>query len=381
MPTNQKKIALIHDTIFPFSKGGAQRRFYEIGRRLSQKGYDVHLYGMKSWQGDDVIKFEGMTMHGICKDYPIYTKSGRRSIYQAIMFGLATFSLWHEEFDVMDCCGFPYFSLFPARLITWLQRKPMYSTWHEVWGYEYWKKYLGTLGIFGFVVEHLAAVLPDTIISVSDSTTIALKDKLGQKNNVVTIPNGIDFERICKIKPAKETSDVIFAGRLLPYKNVNVLIEATGIIAKENPRISLTVIGEGPERKKLEHLSQKLGIEKNVRFLGFIENEDDLFSNIMASKVLVLPSEREGFGIIVLEANACGLPVITIDHPQNAAKDLIIDEKNGVVVPLDKITLAGAITDQLKDNKDSFHYKSFVSSYDWDKIVKKHEEVYFSKEQ
>jgi glycosyltransferase involved in cell wall biosynthesis len=368
MLERKKKIALVHDTIFPFTKGGAQKRFYEIGRKLSQDGYDVHLYGMKSWPGADIIQYEGMTIHKLSKNYPLYTKSGRRSIYQAIMFGLASFRLWREPFDIMDCCGFPYFSIFPARLITWARRKPLYSTWHEVWGYDYWIKYLGAFGIIGFAIERLAAILPDTIISVSDSTTRALESKLGQKNNIVTVPNGINLESIASLSPSNQNSDVIFAGRLTAYKNVDVLIRSIGIIAKTTPEISLLVIGEGPEKEKLIKLTKELSLGENIRFMGFVEKEEDLHKYMMASKVFVLPSEREGFGIVVLEANACGLPVITIDHPHNAAKDLIEEGINGNVIKRDEYILAETIT-RILQTRETLNPKQDIYKYDWRNIT------------
>jgi glycosyltransferase involved in cell wall biosynthesis len=378
MVFHPKKIALIYDPIFPFIKGGAEKRFYEIGKRLSREGHEVHLYGMKSWNGADIIKYEGMTLHGICKNYPLYTKSGRRSIYQAIMFGIASFRLWREPFDVVDCCGFPYFSIFPLRIITWLRRKRLYSTWHEVWGMEYWKKYLGFAGIFGYLIERVAVILPDMIISVSDGTAEAIAQKLGRKKNVVTIPNGINVNRIKNIEPAAETSDVIYVGRLLAHKNVDVLVQAMHLLTKEKPEISLAIVGDGPEQKNLEKLIEQLNIQKNVKFMGRIEKDDDVHAHMHASRVLALPSTREGFGIVVLEANACGLPVITIDHKQNAARDLVVDGVNGAICQLNESLLAKKISLELKERKDATFYQSFVSSYDWGVILPIIDKKYFS---
>lgn len=369
MAVHPKKIALVYDPIFPFIKGGAEKRFFEIGKRLSQEGHNVHLYGMKSWDGADVIEREGMTLHGICRNYPLYTKSGRRSIYQAVMFGMASFRLWREPFDVIDCCGFPYFSLFPLRIITWIRRKKLYSTWHEVWGMDYWKQYLGSLGIFGYFVERLAVLLPNKIISVSSGTSEAIARKLGRKNNIVTIPNGLDVERIKNIKPASVSSDVIFVGRLLPYKNVDVLVRAMKFLSKDHPDLSLAVIGEGPERKNLEKLVEELHIQENVRFVGRVEKDDDVYAHMHASKVLVLPSTREGFGIVVLEANACGLPVVTIDHKNNAAKELIVNNENGALCSLDENELAETIEQAMNLRKECEHYVDYAEKYDWSNII------------
>lgn len=378
MNTRPQKIALVYDAIFPFYKGGAEKRFYEIGRRFAKNGYDVHLYGMKSWKGADTIKHEGMTIHGICKNYPLYTKSGRRSISQAVLFGIASLSLWREPFDVIDCCGFPYFSLFPMRLIAWLRRKKLYSTWHEAWGLDYWKQYLGIMGIMGYLIERVSVLLPDTMISVSENTANAISLKLNRKHAVITIPNGLDIKRINSLQAASEKSDVIFVGRLLSHKNVDILIRAVHILAKDYPEISLTIIGDGPERKTLEELAIKLNLSKNVRFLGFIENEDETYGYMLSSKILVLPSTREGFGIVILEANACGLPVITIDHPQNAARDLVSEGANGMICRLDESTLAKTIEHLLQFRKERSFYMSCINLYDWDAVMLNLEKAYFS---
>ena len=83
------------------------------------------------------------------------------------------------------------------------------------------------------------------------------------------------------------------------------------------------------KKKRLGVLAQKLNLEKNIKFLGLLEDHDDVYAIIKSSKVFVLPSAREGFGIVVIEANACGIPVITVDHKDNAARDLIEEGKNG----------------------------------------------------
>lgn len=374
MERKKQKIAFVYDAIFPYVKGGAQKRFYEIGRRLAKEGYEVHLYGMKAWKGPDVIEQEGMKLHGIMKEEPLYTPSGRRSIGEALRFGIACIKLIREPFDRVDCCGFPYFSLFPLRIITWMRRKPLYCSWHEVWGKDYWKDYLGKAGILGYMTEKLSAKLPDVIISVSENTTRGLNKELGRKKRIITLPNGIDLKKIEKCHPAEEESDLLFVGRLLAYKKVDILLEAAAIVSKNYPNISIVIIGEGPEKNKLEALAKSLQLEKNVRFFGFTE-EENIFSRMKSSKVLVLPSNREGFGIVALEANACNLPVLTVDHPQNAAQDLIIESANGLVTGTDPRSIAKGII-ELLEKRSSFSPKNGIEKYDWDRITEKIKEIF-----
>ena len=93
-----------------------------------------------------------------------------------------------------------------------------------------------------------------------------------------------------------------------------------------------------------------------------------------SSTLFVLPSSREGFGIVVLEANACGLPVVTVNHKDNASKDLITKGQNGFVCRLNDKDIAENIIKSL--NKKDWKTKEYVKDYDWNNIVKQFEEVY-----
>jgi len=373
------KIALVYDVIYPYIKGGGEKRFYEIGRKLAKKGHQVHLYGMKFWEGANVIKQNKMYLHGICKAKKLYTKEGKRSILQAIYFGFHSMKLIKEDFDVIDCCGFPYFSLFACKLTSIVKKKPLYATWYEVWGKNYWYEYIGWKGYLGYIIEKLAVLMPDKIISISKHTTHKLKNELNSKKPIYTVLNGIEYDLIRKIKPAKEKSDVIFVGRLMSHKNVDILIRSVKLIKEKNPEIKSLIIGDGPEKKRLEVLAQKLNLEKNIKFLGFLENHDDFYALIKSSKVFVLPSKREGFGIVVIEANACGIPVITINHKDNAARDLIEEGKNGFVCQLNEEEIAKRITRILIKYSGLKMKKACIDlaeKYDWDKIVDEIEGVY-----
>jgi glycosyltransferase involved in cell wall biosynthesis len=284
-----------------------------------------------------------------------------------------------EDFDVIDCCGFSYFSLFSCKLISLIKRKKLFSTWHEVWGKNYWYKYIGWKGYLGYIIEKLAVLMPDKIISVSKHTTHKLKSELNSKKPIYTVPNGIEFDLITKINPAKEKSDVIFAGRLISHKNIDILIKSIKLIKEKNPEIKSLIIGDGPEKKNLEALTQKLNLEKNIKFLGFLENNDDVYALMKSSKVFVLPSTREGFGIVVIEANVCGVPVITINHSDNAARDLIEEGKNGFICQLNEEEIAKRIKRILINSSSRGMEETCIElakKYDWDKIVDEIEGVY-----
>jgi len=405
------KISFLYDAIYPWHIGGKEKRLYDLTKNLKERGHEVHIYSMKWWKGNKIIKQDNITYHSLCKYHPLYLKKGRRSIKQGIMFGLASLRLLKEDFDVLDSDHMVYFHLFPAKLACILRNKPLIITWNEVWGKEYWKSYMGKKGIIGYWIEKLASKLPNKIISVSKHTTNKLIHDLGvQKEKITTIPNGIDFSFFQKIKksPKKsDHSDIVFAGRLLKHKNVDLLIRAIKIlkekdkskdekgnkISKNNNKnkntnkdikaiktIKAIIIGDGPELVNLKALTNSLDLQDNIKFTGFIKSESAMYSIMKSSKVFVLPSEREGFGIVAIEANALGLPVITLDSKDNASQFLIKQGKNGFITNKDPVSLAQTINLALKQVKQSSkmsnHCKDEARQYDWSSLIPKFEEVY-----
>jgi L-malate glycosyltransferase len=166
---------------------------------------------------------------------------------------------------------------------------------------------------------------------------------------------------------------------LTSHKNVDVLIKSIKLIKEKNPEIKSLIIGDGAEKKRLEELTRKLNLEKNIKFLGFLENNDDVYALMKSSKVFVLPSTREGFGIVVIEANACGIPVITVNHKDNAARDLIEEGKNGFVCQLDEEEISKSIIRILKNSLGRKMKKvcmDLAKKYDWDKIANRIKKVY-----
>lgn len=358
------RLAFVLDTILPWHKGGRENRMDAISRRLATRGLGVHIYTMKWWdEPQKTIVRDGVTFHAICNLYPLY-KNGRRAILPALIFGLATFKLLFERFDVIDVDHMPFYPLFSARIVCWLRGKKLNATWHEVWGKSYWLEYMkGPLGFFGFITEWLAFRLPDTIISNSEYTTERLR-AAGVRAEIVTIPLGVDVEVIQSVTPSAHKSDVIFVGRLLSHKNVPLLLDAIVLVKKARPSVFLTIIGDGPERGNIKALISEKGLQDNVDLRGGTDSDVEKYARLRSSGVFVLPSEREGFGTVVIEANAAGVPVITVNCPNNAAKDLIEKGVNGVVAELTAEDIAKNIIYVL-ENRDSFNPARTISMYNW----------------
>lgn len=366
-------IAFVNDAVYPYVKGGVEKRINELARRLADRGHHVELYGLKWWDGDDVIADGRISIHGAGQGRPLYT-DGRRSINEAISFAYQVYRpLARGSFDVVDCQNAPYFPCFSSKIAALVRNRPMLITWHEVWG-NYWYQYLGHKGLAGCVIEKVVARLTDHQVAVSESTKRDLV-RLSVRTPIEVITNGIDFKKIQQISAAPQESDIIFAGRLIREKGVDLLIRAISLVVEQRPDVRCLIVGDGPEREQLQMLVQRLGLCDQVRMVGFVEQYEDLIALMRASKVFALPSVREGFGIVVLEAYAAGISVVTVDHPMNAAKDLVSPSTGGVCAP-DCDALAAELLYQLEHPRSRTACVERAEAFDWDLVTSQLERYY-----
>jgi len=370
------KIAIISDVIYPYVKGGVEKRVWELAVRLSRRGHDVHLYGMKFWEGNDIINREGIVLHGVCPATHLYSH-GRRTIGEALIFGAALLPhLLRQRFDIIDCQQFPYFSAISSRIASLIRRTPLVITWIEVWG-DYWYDYLGALGMFGKGIERIIASFHVPSIAISARTASRFRTVF-RKDAPCVFLIGIDIPQILRVQPSPEHSNLLFIGRLIREKNADLVIRAFKLSIEDNPCLRLSIIGNGPEREALAALIRDLSLENRVVIHDFFERHDEVIARMKSSEVFVLPSTREGFGITALEALACGLPVVTVDHPANAIRDLIT-EKTGFICTLSAKDLADKIHSAIENHAEmKAACIASAQSFDWDCITADVEEYYRS---
>ena len=366
------KIAYVYDAVYPWVKGGAEKRVYEISRRLANRGHDVHCFGIKWWKGNSVIQKDGVFLHGICNPRSLYS-GDRRSIREALAFAWKILVSFKGDYDLIDCQEFPYLPCFSTKLVATTGKTDLFITWHEVWG-DYWYEYLGRKGLIGRSIESAVSKLTNENIAVSEMTKREL-EHLGAVG-VKVVPNGIDLKRIERIRASDTTSNIVYAGRLIGHKNVDFLIRAIQSVKREVPDVSAIIVGDGPDAAKLKRLAKELGLEKNVEFTGFLENYDEAIALMKSSKVFVMPSTREGFGMAALEANACGIPLVTVNHRMNAVRDLVT-EGTGLVCEPTIEELSKAII-RVLDRSAAMRTKciELAKDYDWDRISGIIEKVY-----
>lgn len=368
------RIAFVYDAVYPYVLGGGEKRVWEIARRLVARGHEVHLFGMQFWEGERTITREGVILHGVCKPYAFYRR-GRRRIAPAFIFGAKVFwALARERYDLVDCQQFPYTSAFGSAAACRISRSPLVITWYEVWG-DSWYEYLGLKGAAGKVLEWLAARVPAYTVAISETTKADLTRLTGDRE-ISVLPIGIDTGEIDSVLPAKTRSDVLFAGRLIREKHVDVLVDAVGILRESFPGIRCLVIGDGPERASLEEKVRSMDLSDIVLFAGFLPRAEDLIAHMKSSRVFVLPSTREGFGISALEALASGLPIVTIDHPKNASR-VFVGEGCGLLSSLDATDIAEKIQALLFEGEDTrVRCRMKAHEYEWEAIIDRVEEFY-----
>ena len=378
-------VAFVTNVVYPFVPGGAQKRIHEIGRRLARKGHEISIYGRHYWDGSKETTHEGMTLRAAAPAADLYKKEGRRSITEALDFAaraLPTLRRHVDEHDLVVVSVFPYFPVLTSRLCTSLSDTPLVTTWHEVWG-EYWDEYLDKLGIGGKIVERLTATLPQHATAVSGVTADRLAQLGMDRRDIDVVPNGIDFDQVQSAPMPDDTHprdgalgfDILFAGRLIDEKNVDILLDAFDRVA-ETHDVTLGIIGDGPKADKLQTHAAGLTHSERVTFLGYVAEDDAVLGHMKAADIFASPSTREGFGITFAEAMAADCTVVAADHPKSAASEVLGDA--GFVVEPTVDSVAASLARTLEGDRPAEPPQERALQYDWSNIAPRAERVYQS---
>ncbi|MGB9937074.1 MAG: glycosyltransferase family 4 protein [Methanobacterium sp.] len=252
--------------------------------------------------------------------------------------------------------------------IVWGQGSDIYTQWQ-----------------FKYLISKYVLKNSDKIIALTKDMCIEIK-KLYDKQ-VFIIPNGIEIKRFKYL--SKENSRKIigllpdkyiitFVGTLRPIKGVKYLMYSIKIIKDLKIDFKVLIIGDGQDRTKLELLAKKLDITDFVEFIGRISN-DNINTYMAASDVFVLPSLSEGFPVVILEAMASGLPIITTNV--KGLPEIVKNYENGFTVePKDPQKLANRILLLMENNKlsnkISGNNKQKAIEYDWAKVTQLLENIY-----
>ncbi|MES2023517.1 MAG: glycosyltransferase [Patescibacteria group bacterium] len=218
----------------------------------------------------------------------------------------------------------------------------------------------------------------------------SLLDKLSKKNQPSSVvSNGINLQDFQpkgvgdfyeKFNIPTDRVKLLFVGRLFPEKSIDTLIKAMPFIIKKHPKTHLMIVGGGHLRSSLEKLAHKLGVSKHITFLGLISEEDKI-SAYNACDIFILPSLAELEGMVVLEAMACGKPIIVSDAEMSASR-YFVDGNGFLFKTQDHEDLAHQALKLIIDtdlrNKMGIVSLAKIQNYDINKSVELLEEVYYS---
>jgi glycosyltransferase involved in cell wall biosynthesis len=250
------------------------------------------------------------------------------------VFGVGVF--WHllrhgSRYDVVHTASFPYFSLLAAAALRPVRRYRLVVDWHEVWTRDYWIEYLGGVaGRVGDAVQGLCLRVPQRAFCFSRLHERRLREK--RVNGHVTALEGEYAGALEPRSPKPAEPVVVFAGRHIPEKRVPALVPALALARERIPQLRGEVFGDGPERGEVLRLRSALGLDGALDVPGFVEAHR-VEAALSRALCMVLPSRREGYGLVVVEAAALGTPSVVVAAPDNAATDLISTGENGYVAP------------------------------------------------
>lgn len=338
------RVCLVYDCLYPHTVGGAERWYRNVAERLAAAGHDVTYLTLRQWERGSDAGVTGVDVRVVAPRMELYT-GGRRRLLPPIVFGAGV--LLHllrprRRYDIVHTASFPYFSLLAIGAVRPLRGFRIVVDWHEVWTPGYWRDYAGPIaGRIGWLVQRLGARIGDRAFCFSRLHAGRLR-ALGFPGDV-TVLEGEYAGPLEPAEPVAAEPFVVFAGRHIPEKRVTALVPALKRARERIPGLRGEIFGDGPERENVLRLVAKHGLDGAVSVPGRVEGYL-IEASFRRALCHVLPSRREGYGLVVVEAAAAGTPSVVVRDPDNAATELVEDGVNGVIAPsADPEDLADAI--------------------------------------
>lgn len=331
---NSMRVCVVYDCLFPHTIGGGERWYRSLSARLATEGHEVTYLTLRQWpRGAAPDAPAGVAVRTAGPHMRLYA-GPRRRITPPLVFGAGV--LWHllchgRRYDVVHSASFPYFSLLAAGLLRRPQRFRLVVDWFELWSREYWLGYLGGAGgRVGWAVQRLCVALHQHAFCFAALTGRRLREE--GLSGELTVLEGMVAELPPSRPPAPAEAVVLFAGRHIPEKRAPAVVAAVAVARERLPGLRGAILGDGPQRDEVLARIRELGLQDTVEAPGFVA-ADELHDRLRRALCLVLPSEREGYGMVVVEASAAGVPSVVCAAPDNAAVELIEEGVNGFVAP------------------------------------------------
>ncbi|MEJ7825910.1 MAG: glycosyltransferase family 4 protein [Solirubrobacteraceae bacterium] len=345
------RILIVYDCLFPYTVGGGERWLRSVAQRLASEGHDVTYLTLRQWERSVLPDVPGVRIVTAGPRMKLYV-DGRRRILPPLLFGAGTLVhlLRHgRRYDVVHTATFPFFALLAAAATRPLHGFALVAEWYEVWTRGYWEAYLGRLGgRAGHTVQRLCARVPQRAICFSRLHAERLRTE-GLRGDVVLLegmfspPEGAVAVRTAvpvsapapPLAPvpapaACASGEVVFAGRHIPEKRAPALVPALVAARERLPGLRAVIFGDGPQRPEVLSRIAAAGAGEWLRAPGFVSAEE-IDAALCGALCMVLPSSREGYGLIVVETAAAGVPSVVVAGPDNAAVELVEEGVNGTI--------------------------------------------------
>jgi glycosyltransferase involved in cell wall biosynthesis len=326
------RFCVIYDCLYPYTVGGAERWYRTLALELAAEGHDVTYLTRRQWEQGDEPALEGVEVVAVSAGGPLYDAAGRRTITSPLRFALGVFGHLlrnRGRYDVIHSGSFPYFQLFALALAA--PRTTRGVDWFEVWTLDYWRGYLGSAGgRIGYLVQRLCVRLTPRAFVFSGLQGRRLRDE-GHRGELITLEGLYDgpVDRDADVEAAREPL-VVCAARQIPEKRIAVVPGAIAQVRARVPQARALIFGDGPEHERVLEQIRAHDAASYVDARGFVDS-DEIAAALRAASCHVLPSLREGYGMVVVEAAAVGTPSVVVREPDNAASELVIDGVNGYV--------------------------------------------------
>ncbi|MBN1884955.1 MAG: glycosyltransferase family 4 protein [Candidatus Krumholzibacteriota bacterium] len=298
--------------------GGAELHLHEILSRLVHGGHEATLIAA-AWPGCEAeASIDGVRV----------LRRGHWYDANLVLPVFARRHMRHNEYDVVveDINKLPFF----MPLFT---KTPVVATIPHLFGTTVFREAGVPIGLYVLFLEKFIPRVyrASRFMVISPSTRDDLVARGVPADRIDVILCGLDHDTWRHLDIERhDRPTIVHLGRLRRYKSVEVALRATKIVRCSRPDARLVIVGDGPWRPALEKEAASLGLGDGVEFRGFMEHEE-LVRLLNRSHLLFNPSPKEGWGLTVVEANACGLPVVASDRP--GLRDSVIDGETGFLVP------------------------------------------------
>jgi glycosyltransferase involved in cell wall biosynthesis len=326
------RVCIAYDCLFPWTVGGAERWYRNLAERLAAEGHEVTYVTRRQWPADAAPRLAGVRVVAVSPDEPLYGPDGNRTIGEPLRYGRGVLGhlLRHgRRYDVVHMASFPYFSVLAAAAARPLAGFRLVVDWHELWSAGYWHGYLGGVrGAIGHLVQRACARVPHRAFCFSRLH----RDRLLQEGfrGRVTVLEGEYAGDLRPPAPSDAQPVVVFAGRHIAEKRAPAVVPAVMCARAAIPDLRGVVFGDGPQRPDVLRAIAEHEATGVVEAPGFVE-ADEVDAALRGALCMLLPSSREGYGLIVVEAAARGTPSVVVAGEDNAAVELVAEGRNGTV--------------------------------------------------